>query len=127
MKRILNYISKSVPAQKEIPTILGGTKTLLQEVTFYITILNLIMITRLFYYSASDPWIRTIFPHYLIFMLTIAMIAVACMAFEYVIMIPSKTRFTQEQAYKADRSPIMREVKELRKQVDYIQKKIEEK
>jgi len=127
MKRILSHIPKLIPAQKEISTILGGTKTLLQEATFYITILNLIMITRLFYYSTSDPWVRTIFPHYLIFMLIMAMLAVACMTFEYVVMIPSKYKFTQEQLYKADRSPIMREVKELKKQLDYIQKKIEEK
>jgi len=127
MKRILNHIPKFVPVQKEMSTILGGTKTLLQEITFYISILNLIMITRLFYYSTSDPWIRMIFPHYLVFMAIIAVAAVACMTFEYAIMIPSKVRFSQEQAYKADRSPIMREVKELKKQLDYIQKKIEEK
>ncbi|MDI6860235.1 MAG: hypothetical protein QMC85_07045 [Methanocellales archaeon] len=123
----MKILGRFVPTQIEMSTFMGGVKTLLQETAFYITIINLIMITRLFYYSASDPWIRTFFPHYLLFMLALVALAVLCMTFEYTIMYPSKMKFGQEQAVKADRSPLMREVLEIRRQLNRIEERIEKK
>jgi transposase-like protein len=106
-------------------TKLGGTLVLISETMFLFSIMNFLMITRLQYYSEGDSFIRSIFPHYTIFVLALVMAALAGMWFAYVFVIPSKQKFSQHQAVKDSRSPTYNLLLELDEKINNINNKLE--
>ncbi|AKB35282.1 hypothetical protein MSSAC_0692 [Methanosarcina siciliae C2J] len=102
------------------------------EAMFLFSILNFLMISRLQYYSEGDSYIRTVFPHYLIFLTGLGTIGFVAMWMVYVYVLPSKQRFSQEQAVKDNRSPtydrileVQYELAEMREMIKELSEKVE--
>ena len=100
MTRVLE---KLIPKQRIMSTRVGGLLTLVGEAMFLFSILNFLMISRLQYYSEGDSYIRTVFPHYFLFLGGLGSIGFVAMWIVYVYVLPSKQRFSQEQAIKDNR------------------------
>lgn len=127
-----SIIDRFVPKQRKMSTRVGGLLIMVGETMFLFSILNFIMITRLQYYSSGDSYIRTLFPHYIVFLIALSVIAFIGMMFTYVYIFPSKQKFSQEQAIKDDRSPmyqkileIQKELNEMRNTVDSLSEKVD--
>ncbi|MDD2439763.1 MAG: hypothetical protein PHD41_06080 [Methanosarcinaceae archaeon] len=125
-------LEKLIPKQRRMSTKVGGFLILVSETMFLFSILNFLMISRLQYYSSSDSFIRLIFPHYFVFLGAMGAIGLAAMFFVYTYILPSKQRFSQEQAVKDSRSPtynklleVQAELAETRKQLRTISEKLE--
>lgn len=97
---------------------------LISETMFLFSIMNFIMITRLQYYNATDSFMRTLFPHYLYFFAALSLVAFAGMWFAYVFVIPSKQRFSQQQAVKDARSPTYNRLVEMHDDLARIENSI---
>jgi uncharacterized membrane protein SpoIIM required for sporulation len=80
---------KILPQQKSMSTKLGGLLVLVGETMFLFSLMNFLMITRLQYYSEGDSFIRTLFPHYLFFVIALFLVAFTGMWFAYVYIVPS--------------------------------------
>lgn len=87
---------------------------------FLFSLLNFLMITRLQYYSSGDSFMRTLFPHYLLFLTALFIVAFIGMWMAYVYIFPSKQRFSQEQAIKDNRSPLYNKVLEIENEIDEL-------
>ncbi|WP_407355839.1 hypothetical protein [Methanolobus sp. WCC5] len=101
-------------------TRLGGLLIIVGETMFLFSLLNFLMITRLQYYSSGDSFIRQLFPHYLLFLLGMFIIAFIGMWMAYVYVFPSKQRFSQEQAIKDNRSPLYNKVLDIESELDEL-------
>lgn len=124
---------KFIPKQRRMSTRVGGLLTLMGEAMFLFSILNFLMISRLQYYSEGDSYIRTAFPHYLLFLVGLSTIGFVAMWLVYVYVLPSKQRFSQEQSVKDNRSPtydrileVQNELAEIRKMVGKISDRVEQ-
>ncbi|AAM04193.1 predicted protein [Methanosarcina acetivorans C2A] len=125
-------LDKLIPKQRKMSTRVGGMLTLVGEAMFLFSILNFLMISRLQYYSEGDSYIRTVFPHYLLFLAGLGTIGFVAMWMVYVYVLPSKQRFSQEQAVKDNRSPmydrileVQDELAEMRKMIKELSEKVE--
>lgn len=125
-------LNQLIPRQRKMSTRLGGFLILMSETMFLFSILNFLMISRLQYYSSGDSYIRAIFPHYLLFLGAMGFVGVTAMWIIYVYILPSKQRFSQEQAVKDNRSPtydkileVQGELAETRKMIEKLSKKVE--
>ncbi|MBP2029658.1 hypothetical protein J2755_000578 [Methanohalophilus levihalophilus] len=105
-------------------TKLGGILMLISETMFLFSIMNFIMITRLQYYNATDSFMRSLFPHYLYFFIALSLVAFGGMWFAYVFVIPSKQKFSQEQAVKDARSPTYNRLVEMHEDLTRIENSI---
>lgn len=113
--------------QLKMSTKLGGVLVLVSEVMFIFSIFNFLMISRLNYYSSDDTYIKAVFPEYLHFLGSMLLCGLLGMAFAYMIIIPSKHKFNQEQAVKDGRSPTYRKIIELEDKIDALSKEIKHK
>ena len=120
-------IIRFVPQQKRMSTTMGGLLILVSETMFLFSMLNFLLVTRIQYYNPGDPYMRQLFPHYLVFLAALASAALVAMVIVYVFILPSKMVFSQQQAVKDDRSPtynllmeVHKELTELRSEVDEI-------
>lgn len=116
---------KLIPKQFKLSTKVGGFLIIFNEVMALFSIANFIMISRINYFNSDDSFIREIFPSYYYFMMAMAVCSFAFMIFVYSIVIPSKNKFAQEQAYKDDRSPLYNKVLELEDQLKDIKELLE--
>jgi uncharacterized membrane protein SpoIIM required for sporulation len=103
-------------------TRIGGLLIIVGETMFLFSLLNFLMITRLQYYNSGDSFMRTLFPHYLLFLAALFIVAFLGMWLTYVYVFPSKQRFSQEQAIKDDRSPMYNKILELEDDIDELKK-----
>lgn len=118
--KIKNMVGRLL-RQREIPVI-GGTLWMLRQVTFYISIINFVMISRVFW--DTNTGIRSIFPNYWAFLfLGLGTITLVAMVIEYKVVLPSLFKFQQYQSYRLERSPIYKEVIELRRDVKKLLEK----
>lgn len=117
---------KILPQQKSMSTKLGGLLVLVGETMFLFSLMNFLMITRLQYYSEGDSFIRTLFPHYLFFVIALFLVAFTGMWFAYVYIIPSKQKFSQEQAVKDARSPMYNRLIEVHEDLKGIDNKLQD-
>ncbi|WP_440954509.1 hypothetical protein ACSAZK_12890 [Methanosarcina sp. Mfa9] len=113
-------------------TRVGGFLILMSETMFLFSILNFLMISRLQYYSSGDSYIRTLFPHYIFFLGAMGFVGLTAMFFIYTYILPSKQRFSQEQAVKDNRSPtynklleVQDELADMRKMMADLSEKVE--
>lgn len=113
-------------------TRLGGFLILISETMFLFSILNFLMISRLQYYSSGDSYIRALFPHYIFFLGAMGIVGMTAMFIIYVYILPSKQRFSQEQAIKDNRSPtydrlieVQGELAEMRKMMEELTERID--
>jgi len=61
-------IIRFVPQQKRMSTTMGGLLILVSETMFLFSMLNFLLVTRIQYYNPGDPYMRQLFPHYLVFL-----------------------------------------------------------
>jgi predicted membrane protein len=115
---------KIIPKQRKMSTRIGGLLIIVGETMFLFSLLNFLMITRLQYYSSGDSFMRVLFPHYLLFLAALFIVAFVGMWLTYVYVFPSKQRFSQEQAIKDDRSPMYNKILELEDDIDELKKVI---
>lgn len=121
-----------IPRQRKMTTRLGGFLVLMSETMFLFSILNFLMISRLQYYNSGDSYIRAVFPHYLLFLGAMGFAGFTAMWIIYVYVLPSKQRFSEEQAIKDNRSPtydrileVQDELGEMRKMMKELSEKVE--
>lgn len=107
-------------------TRVGGFLILISETMFLFSILNFLMISRLQYYSSGDSYIRTLFPHYIFFLGAMGFVGLTAMFFIYTYILPSKQRFSQEQAVKDSRSPTYNKLLEVQGELADMRKLVEE-
>ncbi|MDK2824982.1 hypothetical protein SAMN04488589_0279 [Methanolobus vulcani] len=117
-----SVFQKLVPKQRKMSTRIGGLLIIVGETMFLFSLLNFLMITRLQYYNSGDSFMRTLFPHYLLFLAALFIVAFLGMWLTYVYVFPSKQRFSQEQAIKDDRSPMYNKILELEDDIDELKK-----
>ncbi|AKB26149.1 hypothetical protein MSMTP_2680 [Methanosarcina sp. MTP4] len=124
--------SRIIPKQRKMSTRVGGFLILISETMFLFSILNFLMISRLQYYSSGDSYIRAVFPHYLFFLGAMGFVGLTAMFFIYTYILPSKQRFSQEQAVKDSRSPtynklleVQEELSEMRMMMADLSEKVE--
>ena len=113
---------KIIPKQRKMSTRIGGLLIIVGETMFLFSLLNFLMITRLQYYSSGDSFMRVLFPHYLLFLAALFVVAFIGMWLTYVYVFPSKQRFSQEQAIKDDRSPMYNKILDLENDIDELKK-----
>ncbi len=118
--------SRIIPKQRKMSTRVGGFLILISETMFLFSILNFLMISRLQYYSSGDSYIRTLFPHYIIFLGAMGFVGLTAMFFIYTYILPSKQRFSQEQAVKDSRSPTYNKLLEVQGELADMRKLVEE-
>jgi len=81
---------KWIPKQKRVSRFIGGVKELLTRVTFYISILNFLMIIVTTYCTT----IRHVYNiPFWVFFATFVVIVLVAMIFEYTIILPSQIAF----------------------------------
>ncbi|WP_230375599.1 hypothetical protein [Methanolobus vulcani] len=117
-----SMFEKIIPKQRKMSTRIGGMLIIVGETMFLFSLLNFLMITRLQYYSSGDSFMRMLFPHYLLFLAALFIVAFIGMWLTYVYVFPSKQRFSQEQAIKDDRSPMYNKILELENNIDELKK-----
>ncbi|MDK2876176.1 MAG: hypothetical protein PWQ22_586 [Archaeoglobaceae archaeon] len=114
---------KWIPKQKRVGRFIGGVKELLARVTFYISILNFLMIIVTTYYTT----IRHIYNiPFWVFFATLAVIVIVAMVFEYTIVLPSQIAFLNWQAYTHD-NPIRKDLEKIMSKLEEIEKLVKEK
>jgi len=118
--------NKIIPKQRRMSTRVGGFLILISETMFLFSILNFLMISRLQYYSSGDSYIRTLFPHYIIFLGAMGFVGLTAMFIIYTYILPSKQRFSQEQAVKDNRSPTYNKLLEVQGELADMRKLVEE-
>ena len=79
---------------------------LLAKTMAFVSMFNFAMITRIQYYSPNDDYIRTIFPHYFYFLLTVTIFVLIAMTLIYIFVMPSEIVFNNQQANKDERNPL---------------------
>ena len=107
-----------IPKQKRIKYI-GGLKLLLARSSFYISILNFLML-------ASTSYIVVIKNYFYIpfclFLLTMVAMVVGAMIFEWAIMMPSEIAFTNWQTYEHN-NPIRTDLESIKRDLEELKKK----
>lgn len=114
-----------IPKQKKMSSRLGGVLSLLAKTMAFVSMFNFAMITRIQYYSPEDDYIRTIFPHYYYFLLTVSAGVLCAMAIIYIFIMPSEFLFSNQQAVKDNRSPIYNLLTEVSTDIKKLQQEIE--
>jgi len=110
-----------IPKQRMVGRFIGGLKELLARVTFYISILNFLMIIATTYYTT----VRHVYDMpFWQFFLILATIVVVAMIFEYTIVMPSQIAFLNWQAYTHD-NPIRKDLEKVMAKLEEIEKEIE--
>ena len=111
-----------IPSQKRVGRFLGGVKELLSRVTFYVSILNFLMLAVTAYHTT----IRYFLPlPFWVFFATLAVIVVVAMIFEYTIVLPSQIAFLNWQVYTHD-NPVRKDLERIMAKLEEIEKKLEE-
>ena len=99
---------------------------LLAKTMALVSMFNFAMITRLQYYSPNDDYIRTIFPHYYWFLLTVTIFVLIAMTIIYIFVMPSEIVFNNQQANKDERNPVFNLLTEIRADIQELKEELKE-
>ena len=122
MERIIQRLLR----QHEVPAI-GGVMWLVRQIAFYLSIVNFVMISRIFWDTSAI--VRDLFfQNYWLFLFGgLGLIMFVASLIEYKLVAPSWFKFQQYQSMTIERSPVYKEVVEMRKEIAEIKKLLEEK
>jgi len=118
-----------IPSQKRVGSFLGGVKELLSRVTFYVSILNFLMLavtayhTTIRYFLPLPFWVLPL--PFWVFFATLAVIVVVAMIFEYTIVLPSQIAFLNWQVYTHD-NPVRKDLERIMAKLEEIERRLEE-
>lgn len=104
---------------------MGAAWELAGRVTFLVSLVNYIFMSRLYYYNTGDTYLRDIFGSYILFILFVAFGVFLASTFVWAFIVPSHNKFCQEQAYADGRSPLYDAVIEMKVQLDEMQAKLD--
>ena len=108
-----------IPKQKRIKYI-GGLKLLLTRASFYISILNFLMLASTSYVVVVKKYFYI--PFWL-FLMGLVAVVVVVMIFEWAIMLPSEISFTNWQYYEHD-NPIRVDLESIKHDLEELKRKI---
>ena len=111
-----------VPKQKRVGRFIGGVKELLGRVTFYISLLNFLMLAVTSYYTTIQHIVQIPFWTFFAMLMTVVL---AAMILEYTIILPSQIAFLNWQVYTHD-NPIRRDLEKIMSKLEEIEKKLNE-
>ena len=103
-------------------TIIGGIKKIASRSSFYISVPNMLMIGVIFYNDSTI--VQGIFPtvyYWLGFILFVFVPAV--LLFDYSIMYPLEVKFANNQSEHTKRSPMYRDIQEIKRDIEEIKRK----
>lgn len=124
MNKIYSVIPKFIPKQINIPYV-GAVYDLTMRVVSTISVLNMIFMSRVYYYNTGDSYLRDVFPSYWIFVCFLAFLCVLAALWMWAFVIPSHNKFCQTQSIIENRSPTFDKVCEISKQIEALQKEID--
>lgn len=116
-------VSKFIPRQIHVPYI-GAMYELLNRVAFFISVCNILLCTRLYYYNTGDSLLRDTFGSYAIFMIAAGVIGIVLAVIIWACIVPSHNKFLQEQAVIDGRSPTFDKLCEVEKRLIELEKRI---
>lgn len=120
MRKILNNTKNLlIPEQKNIGSFIGGLKTIFSSVTFYIGLINFVLLVPTAYNTTLKYYLPISF---IGFVTIIFILLIFAMYVEYTWFMPSSIRFANDQSWKFN-NPIRREFENLNKRIDKMEKK----
>lgn len=124
---VKNSLRRLIPKQRELPGWIGGVRMLVSRIGVYLGYVNWVMLSVMLWTLSLSPFVRSIFlnSYWLFLFLGLGSVVAIALFVEWVLVLPSEIRFTQNQWAKGDRSPIYREVVETRKTLEKFEKKFE--
>lgn len=114
-----------LPKQKQIPY-LGGFYTLACIVMSLISFGDLILRSRLYYYNVGDSLLKDIFGSYLLYMVACGFAGIILLIFAWMFLLPSNTKFVQEQSVIDGRNPMFEKILNIEKEILDIKTEIQE-
>jgi len=121
---IKNGLKRLIPRQRELPGWIGGARMLVSRIGVYLAYVNWLMLSIIFW--SSSPLVRSIFLNsYLLFLfLGLGGVVAVALLIEWVLVLPSEVRFTQNQWAKGNRSPLYSQLVETRKSVGRLEREV---
>lgn len=116
---MFSRLIKHVPIQKNTGQLIGAVNELFGRTSFYITVINFLLLIVTAYYTTIRNFIHIPFIWFMFIVLLVVLIA---MVIEYVIILPSSVIFQNTQAYKHD-NPLKDDIKLILKRLDDIEKR----
>lgn len=117
---MFKHIVSLIPSQKNTGQYIGAVKELLGRTSFYITIINFLLLIITSYYTT----IRFIIPvSFFIFISAVLILVCAAMLVEYIVILPSSVVFQNYQAYKHS-NPLKDDIKLILNRLNEIENKI---
>jgi cellulose synthase/poly-beta-1,6-N-acetylglucosamine synthase-like glycosyltransferase len=107
-----------IPKQRNIGSFFGGLKTIFSSVTFYIGLMNFVLLLVTAYNTTLKFYLPI--PFWLFFIITIICLLIA-MLIEYIWIMPSGIMFANRQSWEHD-NPIRREFEKLNERLDKIER-----
>ena len=117
--------NKFIPKQIQLPYI-GALYDLSGRVFHFISIVNFMLVTRVYYYNPGDTLLQDIFGSYILFMIVCGIFGMVLAGLVYAVVVPSHNKYSQEQSVINGRSPTYEKICELEKKIDQLQKKLED-
>lgn len=108
----------SVVPQLELGPRLGGLKQMYMRsgvVTRPVT-----MVSAMTAAYSTTPYMKALFGSFAAFVAFVALCIAAYMAFDFMVLYPSEQSFNQEQAQRAERSPLKRDTEEIKQRLDEL-------
>lgn len=113
-------IDRYIPEQKNTSQYIGGLKELFGRTSFYVTMINFLLLIVTAYYTT----IRFIIPiSFLVFLTIVIILVCVAMLVEYVVILPSSVVFQNHQAYKHS-NPLKDDIKLILNRLDDIENKL---
>ena len=111
-----------IPKQRRVGRFIGGIKELLGRVTFYISMMNFLMLAATAYYTT----IRHFLPiSFWIFLAILVAIVITAMILEYTVILPSQIAFMNWQIYTHE-NPIRKDLEKVMAKLEEIERVLEE-
>jgi len=109
-----------VPKQRRVSKVIGAVKELMSRVTFYVSVLNFLMLAVTAYYTT----IRHVLPiPFWIFFAILIVIVIIAMILEYTIVLPSQIAFINWQVYTHE-NLIRRDLEKVMKKLEEIEQQL---
>ena len=114
----------SLLRQKNIGDWWGGIKFVSSQVSLYVTVLNLVLLTITAYYTSISPWLhgRAIAIPFWVFILSIVALLAVVMVIEYKMSLPSFFSFWNSQFYQHG-NELRTDIEALQKGINRINKR----
>lgn len=118
--KMFKWLISKIPTQRNTGQVIGAAHVLLGRTTFYISIINFLLLIVTAYYTTIRNFIAVPFIWFLSFTVLIVIFA---MIIEYVVILPSSIIFNNIQMYKHD-NPLKDDIKLVLERLDDIEEQL---